>query len=244
MDQAHDKPPVALVTGADRGLGLALTARLLGEGWRVFAGQYMPEWHELATLSSQFSGALHIVPLDVSSTESVQMAAQTIAATADQVDLLVNNAGILGGGDRSRIRSGLDYATILRVYDVNMLGMMRVVHAFLPLTDRGTRRLVFISSNLSSIAMMSGQGEVGYILSKTALNMAVKIMFNHLRPEGYTFRLYHPGWVRTYLRGQKNMAATLEPEEAAAKALPIFLNERDDEDRLVLLNYDGTEWPF
>jgi NAD(P)-dependent dehydrogenase (short-subunit alcohol dehydrogenase family) len=92
--------------------------------------------------------------------------------------------------------------------------------------------------------MMSGQGEVAYAMSKTALNMAVKIMFNHLRPEGYTFRLYHPGWVRTYLRGQKNMAATLEPEQAAARALPIFLNGRDDEDRLVLLNYDGTEWPF
>lgn len=203
----------------------------------------MPGWHELGTLASQSPESLDIVPLDVSSIESVQAAAQTVTAQVDHIDLLINNAGILGGGDRSRIRSGLDYTKMLRVYDVNTLGVVRVVHAFLPLTDRGLRRLVFISSNLSSIAMMSGQGEVGYAMSKTALNMAVKIMFNHLRPEGYTFRLYHPGWVRTYLRGQKNMAATLEPEEAAARALPVFLNERDDEDRLVLLNYDGTEWP-
>jgi len=69
-------------------------------------------------------------------------------------------------------------------------------------------------------------------------------MYNHLRPEGYTFRLYHPGWVRSYMGGQKNTQADLEPEEAAAYALPFFLDARADEDRLVLRDYLGREWPF
>ena len=232
----------AFVTGADRGVGFALSAALLQRGWRVSAGQYMPEWHELATLSSQFPKLLHIVQLDVSSMESVQAAARTVAETTDQIDLLINNAGILQ--EYGELRTGLDSVAMHRTFDVNVLGVIRVVEAFLPFMDRGMRRLVFLSTDNSSIAMLRIQGRFGYCMSKTALNMAVKIMFNHLRPEGYTFRLYHPGWVRAYVLGYKNMKANMEPEEGAEKAMPILLENRDDEDRLVMIDCFGREWPF
>jgi NAD(P)-dependent dehydrogenase (short-subunit alcohol dehydrogenase family) len=81
-------------------------------------------------------------------------------------------------------------------------------------------------------------------MSKAALNMAVKTLSNHLRPEGFTFRVYEPGWVRSYMSGVKNMEATLEPEEAARHALPIFLRPGEDEGRLVLVDYQGREWPW
>jgi hypothetical protein len=83
-------------------------------------------------------------------------------------------------------------------------------------------------------------------MSKAALNMSVKLLFNLLRPEGYTFRLYHPGWVRSYIGGgpAKNMRAALEPEEAAAPALAYFLGEREDEERLALRDWQGREWPW
>ncbi|RPJ47923.1 MAG: hypothetical protein EHM21_07910 [Chloroflexi bacterium] len=74
--------------------------------------------------------------------------------------------------------------------------------------------------------------------------MGVKILFNHLRPEGYTFRLYHPGWLKSYMGGKKNMNATLEPEESVASALPLFLDPQENEDRLVLVDYKGEEWPW
>jgi hypothetical protein len=74
--------------------------------------------------------------------------------------------------------------------------------------------------------------------------MACKIAFNHLRPEGYTFRVYHPGWMRTYMSGTKSTRANLEPEDAAALALPTFLEDREDEDRLVLIDHEGQEWPW
>lgn len=73
--------------------------------------------------------------------------------------------------------------------------------------------------------------------------MAVKILFNHLRPQDYTFRLYHPGWLQSFMSGKKNLDATLPLEEAALKALHFFLDPRPDEDRLVLVDYEGKSGP-
>lgn len=81
-------------------------------------------------------------------------------------------------------------------------------------------------------------------MSKSALNMAVKILFNDLHPDGYTFRVYHPGWIRSYMHGEKNMEATLEPEEVATRAIPILLSQREEEGRLSLVDYEGNEWPW
>lgn len=235
----------AFVTGADRGLGLALCAGLLAPGWRVFAGQYMPDWPELAALASRFPGTLHIVPLDVCSIDSAKTAAQEVWEKTDHIDLLINNAGVISSTMMRTIREPQDYAEIHRLYDVNSLGPLRVVEAFLPLMDQGKmKRLCFISSESGSISRSHRQSWFGYCMSKTALNMAVSILFNHLRPEGYTFRLYHPGWIRSYMHGSKSMDADLEPEQAAAKALPFFLDGRQDEDRLVMVDNDGREWPW
>ena len=234
--------PVALVTGADRGLGLALCAGLLDRGWRVFAGQYLPDWPDLANLKERHSDALEIVPLDVGSSESVWAAAESVGAQTDRLDLVVSNAGIGGGsGDP---REGLDTAAILRAHNVNTLGAIRIVEAFLPLADRGGRRLAFVSSEAGSVALSFRTSGFGYCMSKTALNMAVQIMFNDLRPEGYTLRLYHPGWMRSYMSGKKGTHADIEPEESAARAIPFFLEDRLDEDRLVMIDYEGREWPF
>ena len=236
---------IALVTGADRGLGLALCAGLLERGWRVFAGQYMPEWPELTELAAQSSGKLHCVPLDVASLASVQAAAQLVAGQADHVDVLINNVGVTSPTTRRGLREPQDYAEMHRLYDVNTLGPIRVVEAFLPLTDQGMwKRLCFVSSEAGSVSRAARTAWYGYCMSKAALNMAVKLMFNHLRPEGYTFRLYHPGWVRSYMGGQKNMEADLEPTEAATCALPFFLEARPDEDHLELVDYQGKIWPF
>ena len=108
----------------------------------------------------------------------------------------------------------------------------------------GLRRLCFISSEAGSITFAHRKGASGYCMSKAALNMAVRIMHNDLHPEGYTFRLYHPGWMRTYMSGTKSTRAKMEPEEAATKALPFFLTDREDEGRLALIDYQGLEWPF
>lgn len=235
----------AFVTGADRGLGLALSAGLAERGWCVFAGQYMPEWHELGELAKRYPTQLHLIPLDVASLESVQQAARMVGQSVQQVDLLINNAGVISPKTRRNIREGLDYEEMHRLFDVNAAGPLRVVEAFLPLMDPSPfKRLCFVSSEAGSIGRCYRDAWYDYCMSKAALNMAVKILFNDLRRQGYTLRLYHPGWIRSYMEGQKNLEADMEPEEAAAKALPIFLADRADEDRLVMVDYQGVEWPW
>lgn len=233
---------IAFVTGADRGLGYGLAAGLAERGWRVFAGQYMPDWPELGALAGRCPGNVEIVPLDVTSVDSARAAAHTVADRAGHVDVLINNAGVSAGP--SDLREGIDWEGTFHAFDVNAMGPIRVVEAFLPLMAHGMQRLAFVSSEAGSIAMSYRTDMFGYCMSKSALNMAVRIMFNDLRAEGYTFRLYHPGWVRSYMSGQKNTRGDLEPEEAAAYALPFFLGDRDDEDRLVLIDYEGREYPF
>jgi NAD(P)-dependent dehydrogenase (short-subunit alcohol dehydrogenase family) len=233
------------VTGADRGLGLGLCAGLLEGGWQVFAGQYMPGWPELQGLADRYPGALHLMRLDVSSAESVGAAARAVAAVTERVDVLINNAGVASPAGRRSIREPQDYADMHRLYDVNALGPLRVVEAFLPLTDRSAiKRLCFISSEAGSIAHSTRTTMFGYCMSKCALNMGVKNLFNHLRPEGYTFRVHYPGWLRSYMGGTKSLEGELEPEEAASKAIPILLGERNDEDRLVMVDNQGEEWPW
>jgi NAD(P)-dependent dehydrogenase (short-subunit alcohol dehydrogenase family) len=234
-----------LVTGADRGFGFALCNELLKTGWRVFAGQYLPEWTELARLKNDFPELLHLIPLNVSSIESVRSAAELVQTRTDRLDVLINNAGVTSETSHPTIREPQDYAEMQRLYDVNALGALRVVEAFLPLMEHGeTRRLCFISSEAGSISRAERKSWFGYCMSKAALNMGARILFNDLHPSGYTFRVYHPGWVRSYLHGEKNMEATFEPEEAAANAIPILLNDREDEDRLVMVDYDEKEWQW
>jgi NAD(P)-dependent dehydrogenase (short-subunit alcohol dehydrogenase family) len=236
---------IAFVTGADRGLGFALCQGLLDRGWQVFAGQYMPAWPDLGALAARFPEKLHIVALDVTSTASAQAAAASVAAAADRVDLVINNAGVSSPTNARTLREPQDYAEMHRVYDVNALGPLRVVEAFLPLTAQSTlKRLCFVSSEAGSIARSTRQAWYGYCTSKAALNMIVKNTFNLLRPEGYTFRLYHPGWMRTYMSGTKGTKADMEPEEAAVPALAYFLSALPDEDHLALRDWQGKEWPW
>lgn len=245
---------IVFVTGADRGLGLALTARLLDKGWKVYAGQYMPDWTELTGLKEKYADKLTLIPLDVALEKSVKEAAEIVARTTDHVDLLINNAGITSSKDHRSIHEVQDYEELQKIFNVNTLGPLRVVEAFLPLLDKSNlKRLCFVSSEAGSINNSMRTDFYGYSMSKAALNMNVKILFNKLRPDGYTFRLYHPGWLRTYMSGVKATEGDLEADKAAVNAVAYFLRNRSfdayndkrcDEDRLVMRDWLGREMPW
>jgi NAD(P)-dependent dehydrogenase (short-subunit alcohol dehydrogenase family) len=91
---------------------------------------------------------------------------------------------------------------------------------------------------------MSRTAWFSYCMSKAALNMGVKILFNALHPEGFTFRVYHPGWLKSYMGGTINTRADLELYDAADFALAFFLKASADEDSLTLIDYKGEEWPW
>lgn len=224
-----------LITGADRGIGLALCRCFLKNGWRVFAGRFMKDWRELDELKEEYGEAVTMISLDVSSQKSVREAAKAVGEKTSCLDMLVNCAGILQNGSNE---------TTLRCLDINAVGPLRMAEAFLPLMEQGEKKLCFFSSEAGSITLAHREGDFSYCVSKTCLNMGVRLMFEKLQPQGYRFRLYHPGWVRTYMSGKKSAEGNFEPEETAEIAYEQFTSERDWEDVLVMSDVSNEIWPF
>jgi NAD(P)-dependent dehydrogenase (short-subunit alcohol dehydrogenase family) len=233
-----------LITGADRGLGYALAECFLKENWTVFAGQFMPGWDALEKLKARCGDSLNIITLDVSEEDSVGAAYREVRAKTGRLDMLVNNAGISGGaGDIFTLG---DLSRGSQIFSVNSLGPLRVTNTFLPLLEdpESLKRICFVSSEAGSVSVCHrGEGFI-YPMSKTALNMAVKLLFTQLRGRGYSFRLYHPGWVRSYMSGKKSTMGKFEPEETAASAIRFFIDGQPHEDVLRLVDNEGVTWPF
>ncbi len=233
----------AIITGADRGLGFAMVREFLEEGYLVYAGQYLPEWKELEELKEGYGENLILVPLDVTSDLSLKNAYDMISSRTDSIDILVNNAGISASAGDIFDLGSTDQG--LTVFNANCLGAMRMVRTFLPLIENGQdKRLCFVSSEAGSISVCHRSEGFIYPMSKTALNMAVRLLFEELNPKGYTFRLFHPGWVKSYMSGRKSTAGKFEPEESAASAVRFFINELKQEDVLKMYDNEAAVWPF
>ena len=195
----------------------------------------MPEWKELEKLKSQYPEQVVIVSLDVGSTESVKEAAKETAKHTNHLDMLVNCAGIFSGQSPKEVKMTMN---------INSVGPIRMVEAFLPLMQQGMKRLCFVSSEAGSIALAHRQEGFSYCMSKASLNMAIRLLFNELQKQGYTFRLYHPGWVRTYMEGKKSTMGNFDAEETAQVAYRQFTQSRECESVLVMTDVSDEAWPF
>lgn len=236
----------AVVTGADRGLGLALVKALAQRGWTVVAGHLEEEFVGIDGFAADVIGRMIPVQMDVGEGSSIRKAVEQVQNEVDSVDLIINNAGILGKDDISNtIRDGLNYPEITEAFKVNTLGPLRVVQEFIDLMKSSSmKRLCFISSEASSIGWSKRTAWFGYCMSKTALNMGVSILFNDLRGDGFTFRLYHPGWMKTFMKGKEDLEAEYTPDEAADFALEYFLSENGEEESFVLKDILGNVLPW
>ena len=235
-----------LVTGADRGLGVELCRCFLKDGgYRVFAGQFMPEWPQLGELLEEYgSDKLVIVPLDIGSTESVENAYKMVSEVTDSLDILVNNAGISGKGEGDMLKD-IDASHTVDPFNVNCVGSLRMTEIFLPLIEKSEKkRICFVSSEAGCVSICHRDGIGGYFMSKAALNMEIRLIFNELVPKGFTIRVFHPGWMRTYMGGQKSTMGNLEPEESAPAAYEQFVTDTEFEDRLYMRDNVHEIWPF
>ncbi|GAA2696356.1 SDR family NAD(P)-dependent oxidoreductase [Nonomuraea recticatena] len=170
---------VALVTGANKGLGRETVRRLAGEGWQVFlAARDRGRGIEAAETLAGEGIEVEFVELDVTSDESVAAAVKAVAERVDRLDVLVNNAGV---GGPLLDPADMDADTLRVLYEVNVFGQVRVTHAFLPLLRRSQQpRIVMVSSALASLAHAGdparpehGFLSLDYASSKAALNMIV-----------------------------------------------------------------------
>lgn len=202
-----------LITGANRGIGLAIAQALLKGGHRVLAGARHPaETPELQALAKQHPEALHPLALDISDDGSVAAAAQkTRELSADGLDILVNNAGVFPEeGDEDF--ADLKLSDLEEAFRINVVGVARMIQAFTPLLETSPNpRIVNISSGAGSIADKTDHHYFAYATSKAALNMLTRAIAAEYRERGIAVVAMTPGWVRTRMGGEQ---APLSPEES------------------------------
>jgi NAD(P)-dependent dehydrogenase (short-subunit alcohol dehydrogenase family) len=203
-----------LITGAARGIGLALVKRFLSEGYNVFALSATLR-DELKTMAREQPDRLHPLPCDVTKESDIAAAAEAVPV----LDILVNNAAVLIE-NRAWDLDRVDFEAMKTTYDVNAVGPLRVVKHFIGALLRGKRKLlVNITSEAGSIGDAWRKSEFGYCMSKAALNMASAILQNRYRDGGVKVLALHPGWVRTDMGGAE---APIPPDESAAKLFALM----------------------
>ena len=185
----------AVITGANRGLGIEWVSRLLDMNWKVYAGYR----ESLGGLEVIDSDNLITLKLDVSNRSSVDLFASEIEGP---VDLLVNNAGVPDG--RWRDLTEIDDEWALEVININSLGPLRVVQALYPKMKGGNlTKIAMVSSLMGSIDDCQMGRSYAYRASKTALNMFTVAMKNECIDDNISFVIFHPGWVKTRMGGDR-----------------------------------------
>lgn len=195
-----------LVTGANRGIGLEFVRQLLARGDRVIAACRHPgKATALNTLTGEYPGHLHVLPLDVANEKSRTELVRELPLVAGHVDLLINNAGVLHSGERF---GQLSAAHLEDSFRTNASGPLLLTEALAPALSDGAT-VANLSSTLGSIASTSRFGTPSYNISKAAQNMATVLLAHALRDRGIRVVALHPGWVQTEMGGDgAQIAAT------------------------------------
>lgn len=229
----------SLVTGANRGLGLAFVTQLLERGARVLACCRDPsQARVLDALRAAHGDRLVIHALDVADPAAIDALPHAAAKHLQRIDLLINNAGLLVSGERfGNVRA----ESLAESFAVNASAPLLITQALAPLLALGNKpRVLCVTSQLGSIAQASSFRTISYAMSKAALNMAVKRLAAELAPRGIVVLTAHPGWVKTDMGGK---GATLAPADSAHALLTLIERARA-EDAGKFLAYDGAELPW
>jgi NAD(P)-dependent dehydrogenase (short-subunit alcohol dehydrogenase family) len=195
-----DDRPVAVVTGANRGIGREVVRQLARAGHHVVLGARDDARGRAAAaeLGGEAAGVVACA-LDVSDDASVRAAARWVEAELGRCDALVNSAAIDYDSDARATTADLE--RVRRAMETNLYGAWRTALAFLPLLRRSPHpRLVNVSSGGGSIAQMSA-GTPAYSVSKAALNALTRILAAELRADGVLVNAVCPGWVATDMGG-------------------------------------------
>ena len=175
--------------------------------------------------------------MDVTDSDSIHAGATELDGQA--VDLLLNNAGIIG--PRGQTVGNIDYQAWVEVLAVNTMGPMRVSEAFVEHVARSDRKLIVIlTSGMGSIADNTSGGSIVYRSSKAAVNMVMRSLAIDIAPRGITCVVINPGWVHTDMGGPN---ATLEPSESISQMRRLIATLGPKQSGK-FFNYTGREYPW
>lgn len=234
-----------LVTGTDHGVGLALVKDLLCRGHFVVACRMNPKEQQIDELLKDYQDRLRIIELDISDDVSVAAMKEQVSSIVPYIDLLINDAGILGDMDKV-LGADLDFNEMLDVINVNAVGTLRVTNALSSLVVNSNQKTILnISSEAGSIEDCWREGWFGYCMSKAANNMQSALVHNNLRKVGGKVIVMHPGHVATYMRGHLDTTAGLSADESAKAILQVVLDrELPLGDRPLYIDYRGEKLPW
>jgi NAD(P)-dependent dehydrogenase (short-subunit alcohol dehydrogenase family) len=227
-----------VITGANRGIGLAFARQYAEAGWRVYAGCRQPERaQDLNRLAAGSGGRLSVHPLDVTRPAHIQALAAVLGDTP--VDLLLNNAGSYGPDD---VRFGnTDEVAWLENFRTNVIGPMKMMEALVENVARSEQRLIAsLSSKMGSMDDNRSGGAYIYRSTKAALNAVMKSAAIDLAPRGIIAVVLHPGWVRTDMGGPHGEIDA----DTSAHSMRALLARVTLEDAGTFFDVDGSVIPW
>ena len=205
-------PATVLITGSNRGIGLALAEHYAKAGWRVIATCRKPNQAVRLKNIADKHPLVMIEKIDVTDMETINKVAYKYKDSS--IDVLINNAGI-SGGLTNQVFGNLDYSIFKRVIDVNTFGPTRMAEAFLNhIAVSQQKKIINITSTQGSITRTRG-GQYFYKTSKAALNMITRNLSQDLKSERIIVGLISPGWVITDIVEGFEDPRMLKPEESA-----------------------------
>jgi NAD(P)-dependent dehydrogenase (short-subunit alcohol dehydrogenase family) len=206
---------VALVTGANRGIGFELAKQLASIGYKVImASRNRKKGSEAVQNLTALGLDVSFVAMDVADPESIRQAANTITETEGRLDVLVNNAGVYLDGHVRLLT--MDPSILERTMSTNFFGSYHVIRSFIPLMEkRGYGRIINISSEYGAISEMSSQGVGAYKISKLALNALTQLAATEANGD-IKINAVCPGWVSSDMGGP---SAPRTPKQAAESIL-------------------------
>jgi NAD(P)-dependent dehydrogenase (short-subunit alcohol dehydrogenase family) len=228
-----------LITGANRGLGLALSQAGAERGHQILAGVRDLQTSTDRLMQSEVYKSISLLPLDVTDEESVSSAANAVKENFGTIDVIINNAGVLL--ERDKQIEDLDLDQVKVTFDVNFFGPIKVVKHFLPLLMMGDRSsIINISSESGSMSNAFG-GDYAYASSKTALNMFTLQLNQYVKNKNINVYSVHPGWIKTDMGGDR---APGNPIDTAKGIFDIIEGKREIGSSNVFISYEGQPMPL
>ena len=229
-----------LITGANRGLGLEFTRQYLKDGETIIACCRAPDGaKDLLDVAEGSGGKVRVEKLDVTDDASCAALAGKLNGTA--IDMLINNAGVIGPAMEKQSTADMDYDGFAEALKVNTLSPLRVTNALMPNLEAGQgKTIVNISSRMGSIGDLSATYGTAYRATKAALNMVMACLAIDLKEKGYTVAMLHPGWVQTDMGGPE---ADLTPPDSVSN-MRATIGKLTKADNGRVFNYDGKPLPW